>query len=301
MDVLFRFASEALSVVDVLTEHPRADAFQFHAHHTYEMYLFVSGKGCYCVEQTRYPLESGSIILLRPGESHAVMIDEASAYERIVIRFSPQALQGVDGKLSLLDAFHFRCAGQFNCYTPAQTAIEFVPLLKKSFSQQHDPAQYYFQILGLLIWMLSAVNHVFSRPKESGRSALAKDEIPDIISQINRNICGELDIDAICREHYISRVYLNRCFREATNCSVWEYITIRRLTLARQRIESGQTAMNAAIECGFKDYSVFFRSFKRHFGYPPSACLKRPVKEHTGPAAPEGFMPPRIPAHPCRV
>lgn len=279
MNEQFCFFNENISVIHTNAKHPPADNASLHAHSTYEIYVFVSGKGRYRVENTRYPLKPGCVILLRPQELHAVEIDPECVYERIVIRFKSDVLNGIDEKLSLLKAFHCRKAGQQNCYTPTHVTVEFVSLLKAGFSMYRDPENYYMYIRGFLVWMLSIINHDFLQPRPAKTAALAKDELPDIIKQIDHNICGVIDIDEICREHYISRVYLNRCFRKQMNASVGEYITGCRLDLAKKSIESGKTAASAAVDCGFNDYSSFYKSFKRRFGKPPSAFSKKHGKE----------------------
>jgi AraC-like DNA-binding protein len=53
--------------------------------------------------------------------------------------------------------------------------------------------------------------------------------------------------------------------------SVLQYITERRVYLARQRMEQGQTAVSAAMEAGFGDYSSFYRAHLRVLGAPPTA------------------------------
>lgn len=48
------------------------------------------------------------------------------------------------------------------------------------------------------------------------------------------------------------------------------YITERRLSLARREILLGAKAAVISAQCGFSDYSAFFRAYKKHFGHSPT-------------------------------
>jgi AraC-like DNA-binding protein len=62
---------------------------------------------------------------------------------------------------------------------------------------------------------------------------------------------------------------LERVFKQATHSSVWHYITLKRLAAARERIESGSSATDASLECGFGDYSSFYRAYVKEYGRAP--------------------------------
>ncbi len=67
----------------------------------------------------------------------------------------------------------------------------------------------------------------------------------------------------------ISTSQFNRVFRQATGAAPWDYITKKRLTVAKELLKNGISAQEAAESCGFKDYSVFYRAYNRYFGHPP--------------------------------
>ena len=76
---------------------------------------------------------------------------------------------------------------------------------------------------------------------------------------------------SISRRFYLSKSQLNRVFSRATGSPVWEYVRIKRLLSARERLLAGESAVNVCTECGFKDYSSFFRAYKARFGQSPSS------------------------------
>ena len=62
-----------------------------------------------------------------------------------------------------------------------------------------------------------------------------------------------------------------RRFREETGYTIPHYVTEKRLLLAQQLLEQGITPGEAALRCGYQEYSTFARAYKKQFGQTPSA------------------------------
>ena len=69
------------------------------------------------------------------------------------------------------------------------------------------------------------------------------------------------------------RYTITRHFRWAFGTSPDRYRTLRRLSLARAAIESGQSLARVAAEAGFADQSHMTRQFKRTYGMTPSRWM----------------------------
>ena len=68
----------------------------------------------------------------------------------------------------------------------------------------------------------------------------------------------------------VSPSTLTHSFKKDMNISVYRYILKKRLVLAQQKILSGEPAQKAALDCGFNDYSGFYKQYKKTFGIAPS-------------------------------
>ena len=62
-------------------------------------------------------------------------------------------------------------------------------------------------------------------------------------------------------------------FKAVTGGSVYGYINQKRLTSALAMLRKGASASDAAKECGFSDYTVFYRSFKKMYGFSPGEVI----------------------------
>ena len=63
---------------------------------------------------------------------------------------------------------------------------------------------------------------------------------------------------------------LTQTFKKDMNISIYQYILRKKLILAQQKIQDGESVTSAAIQCGFNDYSSFYKQYKKMFGVMPS-------------------------------
>ena len=101
----------------------------------------------------------------------------------------------------------------------------------------------------------------------------SNEKIVEIIDYINHNLTKELSIDNISDRFFMSRYYLMHSFKEATGYTIGNYVSTKRLLLARDLIQNGTPVKTACYECGFKSYSAFIRAYKKSFDTLPSASF----------------------------
>lgn len=247
-------------------EHPKVDDYKMHTHDEVEIYLLLSGHGIFHIEGTAYPLSPGDVLVMRPAESHYIELTAEVPYERVVINFSLDAFAGIDPEGKLIKAILEREAGRHNQY--------------KSFSftggscMQHwqtmmsDTGDAYINLLSGLIGLLREIHDIFYQQAEK---ETAKDMLEyQIVQYINSHLAGPLTLEQICEHFFISKAQLCRLFRKTTATTVWQYITVKRLVMARQMLEEGGTPTKIYTQCGFNDYSTFYRAYMKHYGCPPA-------------------------------
>ncbi len=116
MDIVQEFSSGDLYIRYAVSKVPDDKDFTMHVHERCEIFYFVSGNAEYLVEGARYPLEPGSILIMRPAESHRTHILGSGGYERYALNFSVSAVDCIDPERRLLKAFFDRPLGRGNFY-----------------------------------------------------------------------------------------------------------------------------------------------------------------------------------------
>ena len=261
-----------------LTPYPDPQSFFMHAHDTFEVLYFVSGQGTYSVESTAYALEPGSVLLMRPGEVHKLQIDPSQPYERIVMQFRENwLLHFQDLYRPLLSPFIRRPLGQNNLYSPTEFNSPFVLACLKRIETAGDTAM---QTLIAETALPTILSEFYKAHKARRRAADEQPSAPhtriqDILLYVNEHLFDDLSLDDLCEQFYISKTQLGRLFRTATGSTAWDYILVKRLVEARRQILSGVAVTEASLACGFRDYSAFYRAYKKRYGESPVLDRRR--------------------------
>ncbi len=251
-----------------------------HSHEFYELYYFIHGNVTYKIDGTDYPLKSGDILLIPPNTTHEPIFSSSKqTYERIILWFSSELIDELSGPDSKLHKC-FNASSVFSLENNSFFRDRFKNLLEELIYENSTSigsnntlfaSGDYYKVL--LSHLLIIVNRTFNSDAPKNKDDKVK-LISEIISYINRNLEKDLSLDMLADKFYISKYYLSRKFKDETKISIHQYIQKQRLLKAERLIYNGTPPTNACEICGFKDYSSFFRAFKKEFNISPKE-LKR--------------------------
>ena len=94
-------------------------------------------------------------------------------------------------------------------------------------------------------------------------------KILTVLNYLNEHLADDISIEKLADTFYINRYYLMHTFKEETGYSIGNYLSTKRLLLARDLITSGVPITTACYESGFKNYSTFSRAYLKLFGHTP--------------------------------
>lgn len=272
-DILRESDFEGLYTRYAVDDDPDDREFIMHVHERCEIFYFVSGNAEYLVEGARYPLESGSILIMCPSESHRTKILGDEKYERYAINFSVSAVESIDPEHRLLRAFFDRPLGRGNLFLPTEFGEENV---RKIFAEMCRQCSRYETKLNLkthLFWLLDRINSAWQK-RDSAEYAPPQNILERIVLYVNYHLFEELSVPMLAEHFFLSPSQFSRVFKQATGAAPWEYITIKRLTAAKEKIRGGEAVQYAAESCGFSDYSSFYRAYVKYFGRSPKQDTK---------------------------
>ena len=247
------------------------EKIQLHSHPFYEILLCESGNLQYLIEDKRYRLQKGDIVLIPPGISHRPIFDEKliEPYERIVLWISSE----------LVHIFKQKCTDEIN----GTNALS-IPSLFRTANNKNDQLCEFIRrgclererclpnweafLFGNTIALLSllirgAMDCSYSLPSEHP-------EILDkIISYIEANYSSKITLEKTAQEFHISQSTLGKLFNQKLNISFYHFVTQIRLINAKSLIENGEILESISLLVGFTDYSTFYRAFKHEYGISP--------------------------------
>ncbi|MBR5543297.1 MAG: helix-turn-helix transcriptional regulator [Oscillospiraceae bacterium] len=253
--------------------YPPFTPHKMHIHEHCEIFCVFRGDGYYITEGARHKFEHGKIFLMRPGESHMADLVGDEPYDRISHHFWPSVIEGVDPERRLLAPFFDRPLGMNNVYDRSVVAPTGIyEMFSKLEARKKDKYESTLNTTLTLLSILAEIRKLFdAKLYISGKAET--DNMRLIIEYINSNLTGALSIEQICNKFFISRAQLNRNFKSTTGSPVWDYITTKRLLLAKSYIADGMPSGKAAALCGFGDYSSFYRAYVKKYGTTPTSNL----------------------------
>ena len=210
---------------------PDTNMFKMHTHDIYEIYCFLEGNAKYYVEGNIYNLKPNDILIIKKAEAHSLLINYESPYKRIVVNFNSDALLSnkPEELLSFLDN---KPLGKNNRYS----AIKFNTKNWIYYLENICDAN---TLEGQQLYLTVLVNELNREYKKISDKETQHDIITDIIEYINSNLTGNLRLDDICKKFYLSKMHLNRRFKLITGSTVWDYVIIKRLLLAKELLQNG--------------------------------------------------------------
>lgn len=249
------------------TEQPKEGQFVLHAHDLYEVYCFLSGSAKYFVEGNAYNLRPGDILLMKKAETHSPRVNGDVPYERIVVSFNAEAIPN-RVRERLVRFLDERPLGINNRYAASRFSDTcWMHYLEKMCQQQQMGEQSVY--LSALLMELEEQYQTLSQDEVAGG------DIMDIVKYINSHLTQDLNLDRICSRFYVSKSHINKKFKQVIGTTVWEYITTKRLLMAKDLMQSGEVPTNVYLKCGFKDYCTFFRAYKAKFQVSPRSDVVR--------------------------
>ena len=283
----FRLQGRHFQYYYSLDARPEPQDYYMHAHEGFELFHFLSGSAKYLVEGSEYALTPHDTLLMRPFEVHRlVVLDETVPYERVVIHFSAEMLEGNPTvRATLLRPFRERDLGRGNQYAAADFSGEGWPFpgdMGGLLERLGDDAEVF--VVSKVQSFLAETLLPFS--ERDRRETQFSPKITEVLEYINAHLHEDLTVARICGECFLSRAQLNRLFRHATGTSVWQYITTKRLLQAKTLIRAGERPTDVYERCGFAEYSSFYRAYKAKFGNSPEQDKARSVRSIAGEAFP---------------
>lgn len=243
-----------------------------HIHDCYEIYYSISGGKQFLIDNHFYDIKDGDIFFINQYESHYLSQVDQSIHERIVLAVHPEYLQQLSSEHTDLDyCFHTREKGNPNqIHMLPEDRDRFTYLIHKLGSSKGFGKDLLDQASFLeLMVFLNKAYHKDKRHNMEEEAVSYHAPVDDILTYINQNITGNLTIETLSSQFYLSGSYLCRIFKSTTGTTINKYITAKRITISKTLLSQGYAVNEACEKCGFSDYSNYLKAFTKAVGISP--------------------------------
>ena len=232
-------------------KHTSPELFTYHTHDRYEIILLLKGKMKYDAEGRSYDLEVGDLILTRPGVFHSIFPTEVTYYDRYDIIINEKLIEKSirDRIPKMRDVF--RCAGN-------ERIFELFSRLDFYYGKFSDEEYGH-----LICNIIEEVFYNLTLLDEDGERGSVNPLIDKATAYIREHLTEISGIDEVSASLYITKSHLHHIFTKELHMTPAKYILSKRLLLAEKKLRRGAKPTEVYTECGFDDYTTFFRNYKK--------------------------------------
>ena len=245
------------------------DTVEPHHHDFFEVYCFLQGQVEYRVEGVLYRPRPGDLLLIRPMQLHQVAVQSLTMpYERIVLWVGQGFFERLPGEGENLLGCFSSGGPVYLPYVPGEGHDAIRLLLEQLLQEQSQPgmgSSLFIQgcFLQLMV-LLTRLAQQTAPPPEAASSLVTQ-----VAAYINTHFAQEIHLDQLAQAFHVSKYHLSHEFNRLVGTSVYRYIILKRLLIAKQMLAGGVPPTDVYRHCGFRDYSNFYRSFRAEYGISP--------------------------------
>ena len=244
-----------------------------HTHNYYEFYFLIDGSVSINISGKDYPVSAGDMIVIPPNVMHHVnILDQSIPYKRFVFWITKECCaelmkQSPDyGYLMQLVSIPKKYIHHYDVIAFNALQSKVFQLIEEIHSNRFGRAAKISLCVNDLILHLNRTVYEIEHPKSPKEE---QSLYQNLLSFIEGHIDEDLSLDRLANEFYVSKYHISHVFKENIGLSIYQYILKKRLALCKDAILANSKISETYLKCGFKDYSSFFRAFKKEYGISP--------------------------------
>ena len=247
--------------------------YPIHWHNAFEIILPVENGYTVEVEQERFDLNPGEIIIIPAGKSHSITAPEHG--RRYILLFgigSMSKIRGYNSILSLLNSTMLITPNTApEIYSDVYTRI--TQMISEFFN---DNDFYEFSIYSNLMSLLVSVARyslAMNRDSVPGSYMTKKKHFhrfQQVLDYIDVHYADNLTLESVAEYGGFSKYYFSRLFKDYSGYNFYDYLIMRRIKAAELLLTQPRLSITeVALQSGFSSISTFNRSFKKIKGCTP--------------------------------
>lgn len=247
-----------------------------HWHEEMELVVITKGQGNVTVDLEKRRVKAGDLVIVRPGQLHAISQDREYAMEYENIIFKPEILYSNMEDVCMTEFFRPYMEGREiysgwidgtkEYHNQMAECIKKIDELCKARPRgfQVGVKSYLWQFFFLLFSMEEP-----QKTTQADRKSL--DKVKTIIKKIETDYAQPLNIETMACLLGFSQSHFMKFFKTHFQVSFVRYLNDYRLTMAaRLLVSTSEDVLSIAMNTGFPNISYFNRLFKKKFHTTPA-------------------------------
>lgn len=236
--------------------------FPAHLHSCWELIFFVKGNMTHRVEGKSFRLHRGDLVVTRPSVFHQILPEGEEPYERYNALIDEELIPAaIAEKIPRgVEVFSFGESWRMN---ELFEKMDFYIANGKGEAVEQVVKNALVEVLFML-----SVESEYTVGFTSANPLVDK-----ALDYVDENLTTLARVSEIADALYVTKSHLHHLFIEHLGVTPKQYVTSKRLLLARKLIRRGYSSTAAATMVGYEDYATFYRNYKKQTGHSPSEEL----------------------------
>lgn len=256
------------------TDNIPTETIELHFHEMYEIFMLLSEEIDYIIEGEIYKLKPGDLVITNTKEFHKPIYNPLTPCLRQYVQFRPAYLFNINEyHVDLSTCFEKRNLGVLNCIRSEVVKENGIDILFNDISSGIEHPNVYSKVLikTSLMSILCKLNTIFANNSVNEFKREAKNaKVRELFEYINTNLRNEINLEILENELFSNKYYLCHIFKMETGYTIMEYISYKRMMLAKSFLLDGVTPQAVGKLCGYNDHSNFYKTFKKFVGISPT-------------------------------
>lgn len=250
------------------------DKIPLHSHPFWEILLVKSGNPQYLIGDTRYQLRKNDIVLLPCGISHRPLFGEklTEPYHRIVIWVNADFFKKC---VSILYQSEHELENSIpDLYYVTHPTGSFFYQIEQIFEsllyeKQHSRLGEELLCIGLFEQLLTIFYRILHYQDAPPLRPEKADLLDEILDYVENHLSQPISLKCVSEKFHVSPSAISHLFKKQMDSGFYRVVIQRRLIESKNHIIAGVSLNEIPDLCGFSDYSVFYKAFKKEYGISP--------------------------------
>lgn len=240
-------------------QNPDESQFYRHCHSTYEILFLMNGEIDMQIEDNIISMKENDIVIIKPNHYHVATVNTDGVYARCVIHVNKQYLEniGLEKLAFLIDNLPNSCfsLGEETFLSKHYNrSFELISLMQ----DDKDRKNIFDSLLFSIYTSLAFDKTIENVSKSSTLSPLTK----QVLKIIEKNISEKsLSLDFIAEALFVSKSHMCNVFGSEMGIGIKQYVKQKRISMAKEMIDMGESVKTTCEKCGYSEYSTFYRAY----------------------------------------
>ena len=237
------------------TDKSAIDEREIHAYH--EILFCIGEEILLRTEKFSRNVARNTLVIIPKGEYHYFDNELAPSFERLKINFSDTGeigdVNGIFNDIRIIEE-------------PSEEMLFAVKRIISALDNGKNIMEKY-AAYGAFVLLLAEVGKL--REENVKTTVNNSKVISECLEFINENLGKSISIENVSKKLNVSKSSITHNFKKEMGISVHRYIRQKRMFLAKKLIEEGHKPTKICFDCGYSEYSAFYKAYSKMFGCPP--------------------------------